>query len=243
MTFYVFFIFCIFCILFILYRWINNKIDIEKFSEPHQETDTKDSCNNFFSKNSFCELDIDKNKCVCKYQKDSIKYNFDSPNICCDRNCMKLSPDECVKRNSFTEIPYYCNIGGKCLEYKGTIVNSHISVNNCGNDPLNNQLLLPYASYEECMSSADPCNKYNVPTESIHINRANCLNDFNCGFCTNEYGGGKCISGNATGPNDLQKYFFCTPYQTNNINNYEYGDHAAYLLQKANQDSFNNIPS
>ena len=30
-------------------------------------------CNKFFDKNSFCQLDIDSNKCICKFQKDENK--------------------------------------------------------------------------------------------------------------------------------------------------------------------------
>jgi hypothetical protein len=221
-------------ILLLIILYLNfRKEFIESFSD--------NKCDDFFDKNSFCQLDIVENKCMCKFQKDSIKDSFDSIATCCNRNCMRLSPEECVDRNSFNEIPYYCNIGGKCVEYKGNILNSHISANNCGNDPLNNQLLLPYASIEECRHSLDPCDKYNVPRQSVHINEANCLKDVNCGFCSNEFGNGKCISGNASGASDMQKYFYCTPYQTNGKNNYKYGNHAAYLLQSSDQSSFNNI--
>jgi hypothetical protein len=198
--------------------------NIESFSD--------DNCNNFFDKNSFCSLDVDKNICSCNFQKDQNKYSFNSPETCCNKFCANIPLEECLDNDDFSKVSYYCNIGGKCTKYTGTIVNSHISANNCGNDPLNNQLLLPYESYEECAKNIDVCDKYNIPTRSNHINKDECLKDVNCGYCTNEYGNGKCIGGTATGPLDLMKYYFCSQNKSNNKNVYTYGNHVAYLLQK-----------
>jgi hypothetical protein len=97
---------------------------------------------------------------------------------------------------------------------------------------LTNQILLPYESYDECVKSLNVCDKYNVLDKSKHINKDKCLKDVNCGYCTNEYDSGKCIEGNATGPLDLMKYYFCSPNAQSNKNNYIYGNHVAYLLQK-----------
>ena len=190
------------------------------------------NCNNFFDKNSFCQLNVDKNICTCKFQKDDNKYSFDSPETCCNKKCMETPLEECLDNDNFSKINYYCNIGGECKEYTGTIINSHISANNCGNDPLTNQILLPYESLTECSKSLDVCDKYNVPNKSEHVNKNECLKNINCGYCTNEYGGGKCIAGNATNPLDFRKYYFCVPNAQSNKNNYSYGDHAEYLLQK-----------
>lgn len=192
----------------------------------------ENSCSNFFNKNSFCELNVENNKCTCKLQKDDLRYNFSSPEICCKNNCEELKPEECVENNNFTRVPYYCNIGGVCKKYEGTIVSDHISANYCGTDPLNNQILLPYSSIKECSKSIDYCDKYNNPFNTKHVNKTNCLKDSNCGYCTNSLGGGKCISGNATEPNDLQKYYYCNNYSRDSGNNYEYGNQSAYLLQK-----------
>ena len=145
---------------------------------------------------------------------------------------METPLEECLDNDNFSKINYYCNIGGECKEYTGTIINSHISANNCGNDPLTNQILLPYESLTECSKSLDVCDKYNVPNKSEHVNKNECLKNINCGYCTNEYGGGKCIAGNATNPLDFRKYYFCVPNAQSNKNNYSYGDHAEYLLQK-----------
>jgi len=219
---------------------------LSKKHESFSNNDDEDLCNNFFIRDSYCELDIDKNSCKCKLQKDDLKYLFNSPENCCQRNCLKLSPEECIEKNNFTNIPYYCNIGGKCKEYRGTIVESHIATNNCGLDPLNNQLLLPYSNLEDCERSIDPCDKYNIPSRSSHINQADCIKDVNCGYCTNSNDGGKCISGTPEGPLDFHKYFFCNPEVKNSdsdSNKYIYGNHAAYLLQNANIPNFLQNPS
>ena len=184
-----------------------------------------------YAKNSFCQLDNSKTKCVCKFQKDYIKAAFNSPQINCDKICSSIEAKDCLENNEFTEIPYYCNIAGKCIKYKGTVVSSHISANNCGTEQLTNQLLLPFSTLQECEKSLDPCNKYNDPKKSVKLNRTECLGNPNCGFCTNSNGEGKCISGNASGPSDLNKYYYCNPYNGNKNNTYEYGNRAEYILQ------------
>ena len=225
------YIFILFIILFIILFYIINYYSINgTFKESFTESNNN-KCTDFLNTNSFCQLNIDSNKCECRYQKDNVKYNFYSTENCCERHCSNLSPEECVKNTEFTKIPYYCNIGGECKEYEGTITDSHISANNCGIDPLNNQLLLPYSTKGECLGTVGICDKYNIPTNSHHVNRSNCLQDVNCGYCNNEVEGGKCVLGQADGPLDLTKYFYCTPYSTTK-NTYEYGNHAAYLLQK-----------
>jgi hypothetical protein len=197
-----------------------------ELSESNTKCDEK-----LFSTNSFCTFNKDQKKCMCKFQKDEVKYLFDSLSSCCNRKCSSLSEDECVSDYGYGEMPYYCNIGGKCIEYKGIIISSHISSNNCGTDPLNNQLVFPFASLEECQKSVDPCDKYNNPNNTFRVNREGCLKDVNCGYCTNENSSdGKCISGTATGPNDLQTYFYCDPNQKGGKNSYQYGNHATYLL-------------
>ena len=185
---------------------------------------SKETCNPFFKNNSFCSINKDQDKCECVYQKDSILYQFDSQANCCKQNCSELPLDKCTREidNDFgvEKMPYYCNIGGNCIEYQGTIANSHISANNCGIDPLNNQLLLPYASLEECKRSIDICDKYNDPTSSVSRNKDRCLQNPNCGYCTNDTGEGKCISGTSTGPNDLLRYYYCNSNTKTDVNKY-----------------------
>ena len=150
--------------------FIFNKIScIESFNS--EEESKYNSCNGFFNKNSFCSYDLNTEKCGCKYQKDDLRYIFDSPYTCCERLCNNLSKEDCLEVTKETKKPYYCNIGGNCVKYEGTIISSHISANYCGNDPLNNQLLLPYPDEENCAKSIDVCDKYNIPNRSQNINK------------------------------------------------------------------------
>lgn len=223
-------------ILFIILIFLLILLFINKIESFSNEED----CNNFFVSNSYCDYNIDSESCDCKFQKDDVRYIFDSPEPCCKKNCKSLSAKNCVNSNNFTKAPYYCNIGGTCKKYEGTIISSHIATNNCGTDPLNNQILLPYATLDECSKTVDYCDKYNSPYNSIHVNKQNCLKDVSCGYCTNDSNGGKCISGTETGPNNLQKYYFCNPDEKSSSNKYIYGNHADYLLQPANISSFSN---
>jgi hypothetical protein len=219
-------------IIFILINIIQYKNHKELFENsnlfPNKE------CSNEFLTNSFCQYNTNDEKCECIYQKDEIKLGFYSSPGCCDnRVCSKLSKEECLKQTKRDEIPYYCNIGGKCIKNTGTILSRYISANNCGTDVLNNQILLPYASLEECEKRMDVCEKYNDPSKGRLENKENCLKDVNCGYCTNSQGLGKCISGNATSPSNLEKYYYCDANKKSGKNLYEYGNHAAYLLQPA----------
>ena len=222
-------------IIFILINIIQNKNKKELFI--NKELFENKECSREFIKNSFCQYNTNDEKCECIYQKDDIKLGFYSSPGCCDRVCSKLSKEECLKQTKKDEIPYYCNIGGKCIKSTGTILSRNISANNCGTDVLNNQILLPYASFEECNKSMDICEKYNDPEKGRLENKENCLKDVNCGYCTNAQGLGKCISGNATTPSDLEKYYYCDANKKSGKNLYEYGNHIAYLLQPAS-----NIP-
>ncbi len=201
-------------------------------NDTPEESNPNYSCNNFFNKNSFCSSDIETDKCKCTFQKDDLRYSFHSLENCCTKVCMKYAPEKCLNTTPFLSKNYYCRYGDKCKEYKGNILNSRISANNCGNDPLNNQLLLPFADKAQCEKTIDVCDKYNIVDRSIHVNKSECLKDTNCGFCSNNTGGGKCISGTAEGPLDLNKYYYCSPSSPNKTYSYNYGNHAAYILQK-----------
>jgi hypothetical protein len=226
-------IYLIICIVFLFFFYIflfyinklNKKTLFENFDDS-LTPENKNLCDNYY-KNSECALNVDDDTCNCKFQKDNIKYSFDSPEFCCKKRCNKNGVSNCNTCNK-NSIPYYCNIGGECIKYNGTIINSHISSNNCGIDPLNNQLLLPYTTIEECRKSVDICDKYNDPSNTPHSNRTNCLADNKCGYCTDNEGNGKCIPGTISGPLDLNKYYYCQPYSK--TNNYEYGNNAQYCL-------------
>ena len=227
-----FYMFIILLILLII-LFIMNKYKYFKlnYKENYKEN-FQSSCNNFFKGKTFCQLNKNNNKCECKYQKDGIN-PFGAPETCCDNKCSKIKPEDCHEPDPKLQSSYYCNVAGKCIEYTGTIKNDTISQNNCGLDPLNNQLLLPYITKEECLRDNNPCDKYNKLDESTTEKKNYCLKDTNCGFCTNSYGEGKCIGGTASGPNDILKYFYCLPRQTNTSsdnNKYEYGNRALYIL-------------
>ncbi len=187
------------------------------------------NCNAYFNQDSFCQFDLNDNKCKCKYQKDEVKYALDSPVPCCDRLCSLLPPEKCMMADNLKPVTYYCNIGGVCQERTATIRNNMISANNCGNDPLTNELLLPYATKEECMNTIDPCDIYNNDKLNESEKKSVCLKDPRCGFCTNQFGEGKCVSGVTDGPLDRMKYFYCLPGQTDDKYKYYYGDHVATL--------------
>ena len=190
------------------------------------------NCNKVFKSNSFCAYDLNLKKCKCKYQKDDIKINFNSFSDCCKRNCNELNEEECLKIYSEIDNSYYCNIEGECKEFKGTIDSDHISGNNCGTDPLNNQLLLPFSSLSQCKKNTNVCDKYNNTTNSTNKNKNECIKNSNCGFCTNNNGNGKCVMGTESGPLDLRVNYYCNPTKKNNNNSdtYTYGNHAAYII-------------
>jgi hypothetical protein len=206
---------------------LNSVEDLQKANQTiNQKTE---QCNAYFPNNSFCQFDEDLNQCKCKYQKDSVKYAFPSPISCCDRLCSLLPREKCLASTSLEKPTYYCNIGGVCLPRTATIRDNQISANNCGTDPLNNQLLLPYMTKEECEKTADPCDVYNSKFKTESEKKDACLKDDKCGYCTNQYNVGKCISGTASGPLDLQKYYYCVPSRTQGSYEYQYGDHAQAL--------------
>jgi hypothetical protein len=246
----------IFIIILFIFIIINYFIDcglkirnnIDKFSNKYysdfdididlnEVNENKDfSCNNFYSNNSFCTNDTNistnnNSVCNCNFQKDDLRYLFDSPETCCNRLCRKYSPEKCINTKPFLTEKYYCRDGNKCVENKGIILNSRISSNTCGNDPLNNQLLLPYSSIDECEKSITICDKHNIKERSSRINRQECLKDNNCGYCSNNTGEGLCIMGTASGPLDLEKYFYCTPQKVSKKYSYTYGDQMDFILQ------------
>lgn len=212
-------IYLILIILIILFYFFNLSL-LENFDN---------SCNSFFKNKTFCTFDINDNKCKCTFQKDGVNIPFQGPTNCCKEICHKKTKKTCNKSIENKQGNYYCNINGKCKEYKGTIMNSHIAANNCGNDPLNNQLLIPYTSKKNCENSLSPCDKYNKNNLSTDQKKAQCLKNVNCGFCTNNYGFGKCIDGTSEGPINIVKYQQCVVNPTSgNDYKYEYGDFLFY---------------
>ncbi len=213
------------------------KVELPKIIEKQNQEQEK--CNLIFKNNSFCQWDLNLNRCRCKYQKDELKYAFESQPDCCDRQCSLLPKEKCLMLSPDLKQPkYYCNIGGTCYERTATIRNNQISANNCGLDALNNQLLLPHTTLQECQGTVTVCDKYNDPKYTLTEKRTLCLSDNRCGFCTNNTNDGKCIEGTASGPLDLLKYYYCDPSRTEGTYEYKYGDQADAL----NVSQINAIP-
>ncbi len=163
-------------------------------------------CNAFYKNKSFCQFNPTKNKCECYFQKDNINKPFRSPENCCKRTCGDLNEEECNLNRKEFEQYFYCNINGECNKYKGTSLSNKISENNCGLSRLTKNLILPYESKEQCEKDNNECKKYNLTGKSTAYNKKKCLENSNCGFCTNDFGDGLCMEGNASGPLDLLKY-------------------------------------
>lgn len=175
--------------------------------------------NPFYKNKSFCSFDKDSKKCKCTYQKDGINIPYNSPASACNYECLNKDEKNCVSKNNQQD-NYYCIDGNQCKEYKGSIQNKYISINNCGIDKLTNLLKLPYATKESCESSIKACDKYNDSKLSKSERKKKCLQDTNCGYCSNQFGDGKCVEGTASGPLDLNNN--CSA--NSKTNKYEYGE-------------------
>lgn len=204
--FYLFFIIVLFCIL--------NNLNSENF---------QNYVNPFFKNKSFCSYSIDSEKCKCTYQKDGINIPYFSPETACKNKCLNKNKNNC-SNNIDRSIDYYCKEGNTCKKYQGTIQNKYISTNNCGLDKLTNQIKLPYITKEECLKSINVCDKYNDKRLNNSQIKENCLKDTKCGYCENNFDGGKCVEGTAEGPLDLNNN--CSV--NSKINKYEYGNFLFY---------------
>lgn len=107
----------------------------------------------------------------------------------------------------------YCNINGTCTKMEGE---------NCGVNVLNGQYDSIFNSLEECTNDSLVCEKYNKSNRSKEENKTECLKDVKCGYCNNN---DKCVIGTAEGPNNMELNYACIP----NLN-YDYGDHATYII-------------
>ncbi len=190
------------------YKRKNCKFNFEKqVFEYYTSQNESSSCKG----TPFCAYDVKEDKCKCASQKDDARLQFPNDPSCCDTLCSALPKEKCVSNNELPNLKYYCNVSGKCQEYNATMKDSVIMANVCGVDGTTNRYIMPFTSKEECIRLSDPCNKYNDDKLSAAIQENSCLDDKNCGWCVNESGNGKCVSGSPAGPNDLDTYYFCTP--------------------------------
>ena len=166
----------------------------------------QDKCNDFFKKGSFCQYNVRLDECGCYFQKDGINKAFKAPEVCCENKCKNLNLENCNTNKKKYKLNYFCNIGGKCIEYSGSSLNSRVSENSCGLSRLTQNLILPYQSKEQCESDNNICKKYNNPKKSYAYNKKECLKDSNCGYCKNDFSEGICIEGKSDGPVDKFKF-------------------------------------
>ena len=117
---------------------------------------------------------------------------------------------------------YWCPVAGKCEKFPAYIYESMLSANKCGYDKLTNQKIYPFLSEEDCHKNIEPCDIYNNKKNSNNKNKENCLNNMYCGWCTNNNGIGKCVSGTSSGPINIYKYNFCKVNNPSNKNSYSY---------------------
>ena len=198
-------------LIILLFYLINNSL-FENF---------QNYINPFYKNKSYCSFNKDSNKCNCIYQKDNIGIGFKAPENACNYKCLNKNKQNCNPKIN-KELNYYCKEGNKCVEYKGTNQNKYISMNNCGTDRLTNLIKTPYIDRESCEKNINTCDKYNIDNISKSELKEKCLKDTKCGFCTNQYGDGKCIEGTAEGPLDLNSN--CSLNYKSNENKYEYGN-------------------
>ena len=193
----------------------------------------------FDCKNSFCAENYKNTNCQCKFQKDTVRFLFDNAEKCCLQRCASRSASEGGKcglpEEDDERIPYYCPEKGECVKKTGTTNYMKVGGNFCSFDPLNNQPVGPFASYEECKKTIMPCDRFNnergICDNSM---KQSCLNDVNCGLCSNSENEFKCIPATKEGPLDIMRYPNCIQDPKNDEKNrFIYGDHADGFLQPA----------
>lgn len=183
-------------IIFIIFLFLGLNFK-EKFSN---------GCNDFFRGKTFCNFDDDQSRCICSFQKNYVKKPFLAPDDCCNNRCEGLEREECNNIDKKLKNYYYCNVNGKCEKLTGDSMSKRLSLNICGLDRLNQSIVSPYISEEQCEKDNNQCKKYNIRERSATYNKNKCLKNDNCGFCYNEYGDGICIEGDRNGPLDRMKY-------------------------------------
>ena len=172
--------------------------------------------------NKFCTWNHNSDICTCAFQQGDTNVSFPISNDCCSKKCNMLPKELCQYTGKKSTRFYWCPVANKCEKFPAYINESMISANNCGYDKLTNQKIYPYLSEEDCKKAIEPCDIYNNKNSSDNKNRDDCLNNTYCGWCTNNNGIGKCVSGTASGPINIYKYNFCKIDNKGNTNSYSY---------------------
>jgi hypothetical protein len=226
-------------ISFIILLKIYSYYQLTKYIEPMTGSEYNDECNlNLKDKTSFCTWDVKNDKCKCVFQKDSLNTNFSVPNSCCPLDCGILTKGQCVARGQTGEESdqayFYCPNKGVCEKLVAYQDANKISSNYCGYDTLTNDLIYPYLTSEECVNNLSTCSKYNEYTGNQK--KVNCLDDSNCGWCTNAQGIGDCVEGTPSGPVNIYKYDFCLINSSNDNNKYSYSLPETFTLTEEEDD-------
>ena len=118
-----------------------------------------------------------------------------------------------IKNNNkehYTNKTKYCSINGVCTNTK----------NDCGYNTHLDRMNTIYYSKRICEENIDKCNIYN--------NRINqCLQQSDCGVCSDKYGNKICVNATPIGPYNLD--YTCRPQKGTSKNNFVMGQPNEYI--------------
>lgn len=105
---------------------------------------------------------------------------------------------------------YYCIYGEKCKKKPKNYFD--ISKNTCGKPSISQVPFEVYDDKKTCEKALNPCK---------NLGEKECKLNYNCGWCTNSLGQGKCVEGTPDGPLNLEHT--CIPQNGKKGNNYTQG--------------------
>ncbi len=141
-------------------------------------------------------------KCYkCPWKRPGL--DLKSTSHCCQNKCnnVKVKP---------TGIPYYCKDYQVCIKKYANSPKERV----CG-------LYMLYNTPAKIYNTLNECNNDVLPY--IHLNKEQCLNTTDAGWCTDYLGKGVCVSGTPVGPTDTVRFDTCFPNQITNKNSWTPG--------------------
>jgi hypothetical protein len=127
-----------------------------------------------------------------------------------------------INIENFDNKKVYCFQNNKCVEKE----NNKPAI--CGMSTMTND---PNPIYNDL----ENCKKANLKCEGL--SREQCMITSQCGWCTNQFGEGKCIYGDPTGPQN--PIIQCYPeIVQDNINSYIKGDAVPFVKDKYEEKDF-----
>ena len=112
--------------------------------------------------------------------------------------------------NKWKPKKYYCWEGKQCKEHNYNYLDP--SKNKCGQNMIAQVPLFVYDNKEQCLKDNTQCKD---------LDKQNCLQKSNCGWCTNSFGRGICVDGTPMGP--INYNLPCWPSNGKYYNNYTGG--------------------